>query len=152
MNYKKEIIVRSIKIFDIGYITVLNFIFGYFVGLILSKFITFNEEEYKRKSLFKQFFEIIVLFFLIGILTYFIRNIIEMIPFPLDGLYGFQHFKVKELNKAMVFTYIIMYSLSDIRDRLVIFDQHFHDVYLSPMKKKSNEDIKNLNFYDYDEI
>jgi len=56
MNYSKEIIIRMIKLLDIGYITT-----------------------------------------------------IYAIPFPLNGIYGFNHLKVKELSTATIFSIVFIY-------------------------------------------
>jgi hypothetical protein len=38
-----------------------------------------------------------------------VRNVIPLIPFPLDGIFGFDHMMVKELTNAIAFTITFIY-------------------------------------------
>jgi len=57
--------------------------------------------------------------YLCGIVVYFTRNVVERVPFPLDGVAGFVHGKVKELTNAAVFTFVFMYYQKNLRDKLI---------------------------------
>ena len=110
VNYKKELIIRGIKILDIGYITVIYVMFGIILAKICDKKLgNFDEKEADKKSIYKHVFELILLLWLIGVIIYIVRNLVPLIPFPLDGLYGFKHLKMKELTSATFFTISFMY-------------------------------------------
>ena len=110
MNYKKEIIVRSIKILDIGYITTIYFILGLILAKICDKKLgKFDEKKASKKTIFQHIFELILYLWFIGVVIYIIRNLVPLIPFPLEGVYGFKHLKVKELTSATVFSISFMY-------------------------------------------
>lgn len=110
MNYKKEIIVRSIKILDIGYITIIYFILGLILAKICDKKLgKFDEKKASKKTIFQHIFELILYLWFIGVVIYIIRNLVPLIPFPLEGVYGFKHLKVKELTSATVFSISFMY-------------------------------------------
>ena len=110
MNYKKELIIRSIKIIDIGYITVIYVILGIFLAKLCDKQLgKFEEKKANEKSIFQHMIELILLLWFIGIVIYIVRNLVPLIPFPLDGYYGFKHLKVKELTSATFFTISFMY-------------------------------------------
>jgi len=111
---------RGIKILDIGYVTVIYFIFAFFLGVSLDRALgPFDREAAERKSFARLLGECIVHIYFIGIIVYFTRNVVERIPFPLNGVAGFVHGKVKELTNAAVFTFVFMYYQKNLRDRLV---------------------------------
>jgi len=110
MNYSKEIIVRSIKIIDIGYITSLYLILGIITAYLFDKYFgVFDKKKEEEKPLFQSIIELIFQLWLIGVVIYIARNIVPLIPFPLNGIYGFDHSKVKELTSAVAFSISFMY-------------------------------------------
>jgi hypothetical protein len=118
-DYKKEIVIRSIKIFDIGYITAIYLI----LGVILAKFFDkklfkFNQKNEDKKSTSQIVFELIIYSWIIGVVLYVVRNVIPLIPFPLDGIYGFDHMKVKEVTGANAFLVTFVYFLEDYQTKL----------------------------------
>ena len=101
-----DILMRSIKIIDIGYITVLYIIISLICATITDKAMgDFDEKHESKKSLWQLTLEFVLVVWFYGVLIYIVRNIIELVPFPLNNYYGFSHKKVKELSSAMVFTF-----------------------------------------------
>jgi hypothetical protein len=115
----EDLIIRSIKMVDIGYITVLYFLFAFLLIIpfneIYEKLVTLDNEY---KSTEQIFVELILHIWFLGIAVYIARNLIEKIPFPLDGYRGFKHDKVKELHSATVFTLIFFYFQTHMRDKI----------------------------------
>jgi len=110
MNFKKEVILRSIKILDIGFITAIYLSLGIFLAKATDNVVgEFDEEKENKKPLWKIIIELIFYFWFIGIVIYLVRNVIPMIPFPLDGIVGFNHMMVKEVTNAMAFTITFIY-------------------------------------------
>ena len=62
--------------------------------------------------------EIYLNFAIIAIFGYVIRNIIEFIPSPFDGLCGVNHLKVKELNGGLVFGFTLFYYQTNLRKKI----------------------------------
>lgn len=116
---KKEAIIRSIKIIDIGYIAVIYAFIAIVFSAIMDKYLgTYDKKKADEQSLARVSLEAIIYIWFIGAVTYAIRNLVELIPFPLNGVHGFDHFKVKELGNATVFVFIAMYYQKNFKDRL----------------------------------
>ena len=105
MPLKQDILIRSNKMIDIGFITTIYFILGAIVANIITNFQTkFNSSEEDKKTLLHSSLNLIVLIWINGVLIYFARNLVELIPYPFDKFFGFEHKKVKELSGATAFT------------------------------------------------
>jgi len=118
MDLKKELIIRGLKIMDIGYITGIYFLLGIFCAKLFDTIYgKFDEKKEERKSDFRQAFEIVGLIWVVGVVIYIVKNIVELIPSPLDGLYGFSHMRVKELKSASVFTFIFLLFQAHLREK-----------------------------------
>jgi len=119
MNYKKEIIIRSIKILDIGYITVIYFILGLILAKLFDKYLgKFDKNKEDKKSILRSILELSLYLWFIGIVIYVVRNIVPLIPFPLNGVYGFDHLRVKEVTSATVFIISFMYFQQYYQDKI----------------------------------
>ena len=95
---------------DIGYITTIYFILGAIVANIITKYQTeFNNKNEDKKTVIRSTLSLILLIWINGVLIYFARNIVELIPYPFDDFFGFHHKKVKELGSATAFTFVLLY-------------------------------------------
>lgn len=106
---EKEIISRGIKIIDIAYLTIIYFLIGSYVSIKVNEYQgIFDPEKYKDKR-GKIMLDVIFQLIFIAIFFYITRNIVELIPFPLDGVSGFEHKKVKELGGGfvLIFSYFL---------------------------------------------
>jgi hypothetical protein len=116
----KELVVRSIKLIDIAYITFLYFFSGYFIGIYLDKLLSsVFAGDNKNKTSATIMFEVFIELSIIGIISYIGRNLIELIPFPLDGIYGFDHMRVKELKSGGMLTVFIVLFSQSLQDKLM---------------------------------
>jgi hypothetical protein len=104
-------LVRIIKILDIGYIAIIYIAIAFAFAYITDKIMgDFDEKKESKKSSIRLTLEMVIGVWMYGVLTYIVRNVVELIPSPLNGLYGFKHIKVKELTSAefFMFTYFIV--------------------------------------------
>ena len=78
-----------------------------------------------------------------GIVAYIGRNVIQLIPFPLDGLYGFIHMRVKEVSSGSLLTSITsMFQLS-LQEKITYLRKVQNNEYDEKEKKnKENKDNK----------
>ncbi len=122
---KSEFGFRLTKIADIGYITILYAVSALVLAKafdIVSKKI--DKEPNEQKSSTKLFIEIIVYLWVAGIVVYSIRNLMELIPSPLEGVFGLEHLRVKELGNAGVFVFIFFYFEESLKKKLtVLYDR-----------------------------
>lgn len=113
---------RTFKIIDIGYVTIFYFIIGYAFAVAYDKVLgKFEKDKADTKSTFWIAGELMCHMWSIGVVTYLVRNLVELIPSPLHGLYGFNHFKVKELATAPVFSLVFIMFQDHLRDKLRYF-------------------------------
>jgi hypothetical protein len=115
----KEIVIRSIKIIDIGFLTILYFTIGYIFSYYVNKlYEPFNPKQ-PHSNQYIIFLEVCLQLFLIGIMVYIIRNLVALIPWPLDGVFGYDHKRVKELNSGgAALAFGIFYAQDNIKDKM----------------------------------
>jgi hypothetical protein len=117
-----DILMRSIKIIDIGYITVLYITISLICATITDKVMGKFDEKYEStKPLWQLTLEFVLVVWFYGVLIYVVRNIIELVPFPLNNYYGFSHKKVKELSSAMVFTFTFVLFSNYLKNKLEFY-------------------------------
>jgi hypothetical protein len=77
---------------------------------MITKFQTeFNNKEEDKRTVIRSSLSLILLIWINGVLIYFARNLVELIPYPFDNFFGFHHKKVKELGGATAFTFVLLY-------------------------------------------
>ena len=97
-------IIRGIKILDIGFITAIYLTFGIVLAKLCDHVLgEFDEEKENQKPLWQVLIELFFYLWFIGVVVYVVRNIVQWIPFPFHGVYGYDHFRVKELINAVIF-------------------------------------------------
>ncbi len=127
---KNDFILRSIKILDIGYITVIYFVLGLITSRILDKYYgKFDKVNENKKNVINVGTEIVIIMWILAILIYFARNFVEVIPSPFDGIFGFQHNLVKELGSASVFAMILFSYFYYFKSKLDYFNKRINKAF-----------------------
>ena len=110
MPLLQDLLIRGNKMIDIGFITSIYFILGAIVANMITKFQTeFNNKEEDKRTVINSTLRLVLLIWTNGVLIYFARNFVELIPYPFDTFFGFHHNKVKELGAATAFTFVLLY-------------------------------------------
>jgi hypothetical protein len=130
---KEDIIVRLIKMLNMGYTNVIYIIPTIFIATLLDKHIYSNiqigdtkKDEDKRIMIL--LIEIIIILTINGIVCYILRNVLQKMPFPFEGTYGFDHMKVMEIKNGAVITLVLMYFAPIIVNKLKTLQQKFSKV------------------------
>jgi hypothetical protein len=123
-NIPKEIIL----LIAIFYITVFYVIFGIYVITLLDEYSVtslFMHADDKHDSFFISVLELAGIVGITACIAYVGKILIESIPFPLDGLYGFNYIEFIEKNTGHVlfiflfgFSAIIFNKMEQIKDKL----------------------------------
>tara|TARA_Y100000389_G_scaffold125559_2_gene122937 strand:+ start:474 stop:902 length:429 start_codon:yes stop_codon:yes gene_type:complete len=117
-----ELMIRLIKVFDIGLLGIyylfgallfISFFNGFFKFIYKKK-----EEDLKKIPTWKLVSQVSIQAACICILGYVLRKIIKSIPFPLEGLYGYEHLRTKEVNGGVVIAFGMLTAFSDFKDRV----------------------------------
>ena len=100
-----------IKLIAIVYFSLFYFIIGFTSSLGLNKLVSKEEDKEKTEkepSMIRLFLECILIFSVVSLIFYFLRKIIKHIPYPLEGFFGFQTKRLKELNGVALLAPIFM--------------------------------------------
>jgi len=113
---------RTIKIMDI----ILTSNYFFLGGILISIFIDYitpslTKIELKQKSTIMLYVEIFLHIGLLVMFAYVLRNVIEMIPSPFNGIHGLDHSRLKELNGCVVLSFAILLFQTDLKKRLFEF-------------------------------
>ena len=143
MPLLQNVLIRLNKMIDIGFITTIYFIMGAIVANIITGFQTkFDSKENDKNTLLKNIFSLVILIWTNGVLIYFARNIIELIPYPFDNYFGFHHKKVKELGAATAFTFVLLYYQPNLNNMMKYLKNRFDNTFKG---RSLIEGIKLLN-------
>jgi len=117
----------TVKLMDIGFTYTYFFAIGLIVAKIFDYFysVVLDESETEWQTYPISLFTLNLLFhfFLIGITVYLIRNVVGMIPYPLDGVAGYQHSRLKELGGGAVLTFMVFLFQKNLTDKVKIYAQ-----------------------------
>ena len=121
---EKEVVIRSIKILDIAYITFIYGLIALFTATLLDKYIykyiSFQKvDKEEKKNFYILLFEIFICLTINAIVFYFLRNLLQFIPFPLEGVYGFTHMRVNEVKSGAIISVVLIWFSKVLRSKMV---------------------------------
>ena len=108
-----------IRLIDIGllgiYFVILSIAFS--IGI---EYVFIEIFGKKPINTFLLILEILLYEVAIMIISYIKRNIVELIPFPLDKLYGYNHKRISELKGGVIFAFAIIIFMKNFKRKLDI--------------------------------
>jgi hypothetical protein len=117
----KELIIRSIKLLDMGYAGAVNILSAIFLVSIINKIEgEYNPLEEEKKSTAKLLLHVILKMWLIVVLAYIVRNVFQMIPFPFEGVCGYKHMKVGEVTSSSIFIAFMVVFDKPLQEKISI--------------------------------
>lgn len=129
-KFKKEVLIRSIKITNMIYATFIFGVVSLAIVIVLDKYlypkITFDKtKEDKDKSQFVLGAEVLFFISLNGILGYILRNLLQLIPFPFNKVCGFDPMRVMEIKSGAIIGMILLFFSKTIRTKMLLFQSRF---------------------------
>ena len=141
MVYKNElddkVEVVFLKIFAIFYVSILYVIFGVYITTMLDEYgfvdmlVNNDHQNTTKDSVFKLVVETAIVVGIIAVFAFIGRNLIQLIPFPLDGFMGFKYDDVKEVvagNILLVFMFtfssVLFNRIELLREKLNLYKQN----------------------------
>ena len=122
LKINKDTGLKIIKILNYGIAVLLQFMPGIIISYLFDKIYgSFKECEYNEVSTIQIFIELWVHLWLIYITYYITRNLLELIPSPFEGIYGFKNTQVIEVHKATIFFFIVMLFQNNLRTKIQYF-------------------------------
>ena len=98
------------------FITVLYACAAFLLGTILERYVyplffDIDGENLAQSSSGRLLFLFSMVSAIIGVTSYIGRNLVQLIPFPLEGVYGFSHMRVKEVSGGAALTmFLVVFS------------------------------------------
>ena len=117
-----------IKLIAMSYVIFFHFFIGVFISRLIDKIIPNIKKDINGnilESKLKTFSLMYLNMILIVVAMYLFRNIVERIPFPLNGLYGYDHSRLKERTSLALTGFFIMYYQTQLRNRSDIILNYF---------------------------
>ena len=115
-----ELQTRAVKIVDIAYVAAIYLTLGAVLSIVIDRYLgKFDSDEADDKSTAQLYGEVLLHFASVGILIYIVRNVVEWIPFPLNGMYGYDHMRLTELRNAGLFGVIFFLFQNNLKDKLI---------------------------------
>lgn len=117
--------ITGIKMIAIVYITVIYAVGGLFITIfsdkyLIKKFYDKTEGAEETISTNRHLIETVTILSILGVLTYIGRNILQMIPFPLDGVSGFKYMRVSEVFSGGILGWTIFVFSSALSNKIKV--------------------------------
>lgn len=121
-SFNSDYVITLIKIVSILYVSVLYAVSGltltYFLdkNIFQSDKILIDNASMDKMNLLYVIISTAIIIGFIGVVGYIGRNVIQMIPFPFEGIHGFEYLRVKEVaSGGVLLVFLIAFSQTVIK-------------------------------------
>ena len=104
-----------VKTLGSAWVGAICFMFAFLVSTFLDKF---TPPLDKSKSKARIFTEVTIQFGIIGSIVFLARHMIKNVPFPADGLYGYEHSSLGELRSLPLLVFIFMFFQTKTQEKM----------------------------------
>ena len=143
-EFDDHIYLILIKIFAIFYVSVLYTIFGIYITTLLDEYgfndLLINNDD-KNDSIFTLVFETSVVVGVIAVFAFIGRNLIQIIPFPFDGLFGFDYSNVKEVAAGSILLVFMFTFSASLFNKIELLRSKLNLVKKNTQFKKDSSEI-----------
>jgi hypothetical protein len=126
MKISDDIRLIGIRVLAIMYICMIYVVFGIMITYWLDEFgyhdIFVDSQDDTNESIPKLIFELGIMVGILGVIAFLGRSVIQQLPFPFDGAYGFDYDNMRELTSGAVF-FVIMFNFSAVINHKIIYIQ-----------------------------
>jgi len=127
-TYTKDVIIRTIKLLDIAYIICIYFVLSLAIAFVFIKIGgKYDIENDRKKPLWRLSLEIIFMIWMSLVAGYILRNIVEQIPSPFDGHFGFVHSRLKETATVSSYAVSILLMTSIYNRKFDYFTRRLYN-------------------------
>ena len=119
MGYGRTLILLTIELLDSLLLSTIYFIIGFFTAIGIDAFFgKFDSYDDQDKSTLRLLLEAIIYTTVLLFFYYIIVTAVNYIPFPFDGIYGFEHSDLKAQSAGVIFVFVLFYYQNYYTDKL----------------------------------
>jgi len=125
LNFIDNPNILFIKIIAIAFVTIIYSLGGLLIVIcadkyLLNSFYDKTKKDLEKKSTSQHIGELTIILAIYGILAYFGRNILQLIPFPLENVDGFKYMNVKEVTSGSLILWILINYSQILTNKITI--------------------------------
>lgn len=120
-----------IKLLSLAYITIIEIMFAFLIAISIDTGIYKTVQDDQHQSTPTLLLETAFFIGLVVVLTFILKQLFKLLPFPFVGLYGFKKNTLREPQTlttmtvfAIFFCNSIQYKISILKKRFLLFDNH----------------------------
>jgi hypothetical protein len=137
-NIVKDLKFRAVKSLDIAYVTILSFIFSFYLASLSDVlFYTLYGSNDNNSNYIILLLQISSQFGFIGVLSYIIRNVVQLFPYIFNKYYNYDRSQLYELLRGtLIATFLYLFS-PHLQEKIVNLRNYFSNKLTNITKSKN---------------